>query len=108
MSQLPPLIHYGKLHFGFPILDANFWQKLGHDELARAINTERIDGVAKNVVFFVGDGLGVSTHTMARIYKGQKKGFPGEEESLVWETFPWTGISKVSFKHTHGWGGPIK
>ena len=42
---------------------------LGKSDLQKAINAKRYEGVAKNVIFFVGDGLGVSTHTMARIYK---------------------------------------
>ena len=50
---------------------------------------------AKNVIFFVGDGMGVQTHTMARIYKGQKYGKSGEEEILEWEKFPYTGQSKT-------------
>ena len=51
---------------------------------------------AKNIIVFVGDGLGVSTHTMSRIYKGQKKGTSGEEESLVWEDWDYSGLIKVS------------
>ena len=39
---------------------------------------------------------GVSTHTMSRIYKGQKKGRSGEEESLVWEDWDYSGLIKVS------------
>ena len=50
---------------------------------------------AKNIIVFVGDGLGVSTHTMSRIYKGQKKGTSGEEESLVWEDWDYSGLIKV-------------
>ena len=42
---------------------------LGKKDLQKAINTKRYEGVAKNVIFFVGDGMGVPTHTMARIYK---------------------------------------
>ena len=29
----------------------------------------KYDGRAKNVIIFVGDGMGIQTHTMARIYK---------------------------------------
>ena len=50
---------------------------------------------AKNVIFFIGDGMGVQTHTAARIYKGQKNGKSGEEEILEWEKFPYTGQSKT-------------
>ena len=34
---------------------------------------------AKNVILFVGDGMGISTLTSARIHKGQLAGNPGEE-----------------------------
>ena len=38
----------------------------------------KYDGRAKNVIIFVGDGMGIQTHTMARIYKvtGFLKIFP--------------------------------
>jgi len=65
------------------------------EDLKRTLTAKRYEGAAKNIIFFVGDGMGVATHTMARIYKGQKKGNSGEEESLVWETFPSTGIMKT-------------
>lgn len=52
---------------------------------------------AKNIIIFIGDGMGVQTVTAGRIYKGQvTKGVSGEEEELVWENFPYTGLSKVS------------
>ena len=39
--------------------------------------------------------MGVSTHTMSRIYKGQKKGRSREEESLVWEDWDYSGLIKT-------------
>ena len=42
---------------------------LGRKDLQKDKNTKMYEGVAKNVIFFVGDGMGVPTHTMARIYK---------------------------------------
>ena len=56
-------------------------------------------GVAKNVILIVGDGMGISTQTMSRIYKGQKMGKSGEEQELEWETWPYTGLSKVNKKY---------
>lgn len=50
---------------------------------------------AKNVIIFIGDGMGISTVTAARIYKGQKAGKSGEEATLTFEEFPHTGLSKV-------------
>jgi len=75
--------------------NAEYWHKFANLELQKAIESQRIEGVAKNVIFFVGDGLGLQTHTMSRIFKGQNKGQSGEEESLAWERFPWTGLAKT-------------
>ena len=47
------------------------------------------------MILFIGDGLGVQTHTASRIYKGQKMGNKGEETILTWEKFPYTGQSKT-------------
>ncbi|NMH64679.1 alkaline phosphatase [Shewanella salipaludis] len=52
---------------------------------------------AKNVILFVGDGMGISTLTAARIYQGQQmagnKG--GEENFLSFEQFPHTALVKT-------------
>lgn len=50
---------------------------------------------AKNVILFVGDGMGVSTVTAARILEGQLKGMQGEENNLSFDTFPYTGMAKT-------------
>jgi alkaline phosphatase len=50
---------------------------------------------AKNVIFFVGDGMGVSTVTAARILEGQLNGKPGEENRLAFETLPYVALSKT-------------
>lgn len=42
---------------------------------------------ARNVILFIGDGMGISTITAARIYAGQKQGQSGEEYVLPFETF---------------------
>ncbi len=42
---------------------------------------------AKNVIVFIGDGMGITTITAARIYDGQKRGETGEENSLSFEKF---------------------
>lgn len=50
---------------------------------------------AKNVILFVGDGMGVSTVTAARILEGQLKGMQGEENNLSFDLFPYTGLAKT-------------
>jgi len=49
----------------------------------------------KNVILFIGDGMGISTITAARILEGQQKGLLGEENNLSFDLFPYTGISKT-------------
>ncbi len=50
---------------------------------------------ARNVILFVGDGMGVSTVTAARILEGQMRGEPGEENELFFETFPNVALAKT-------------
>ena len=52
---------------------------------------------AKNVILFVGDGMGISTLTAARIYQGQQvQGNEGGEENfLSFENFPNTALIKT-------------
>lgn len=52
-------------------------------------------GKAKNVILVVGDGMGISTVTAARILQGQLKGESGEENFLSFEMFPFSGLSKT-------------
>lgn len=46
------------------------------------------EGRPRNVVLFVGDGMGISTVTAARILAGQNRGLAGEEHVLSFEQFP--------------------
>lgn len=52
---------------------------------------------ARNVILFVGDGMGVTTITAARILDGQLKKSPygGEENQLSFEKFPYLAHSKT-------------
>ena len=50
---------------------------------------------AKNVILFVGDGMSLTTVTAARIYEGQLRKQPGEENQLSFEKFPHTAFSKT-------------
>lgn len=52
-------------------------------------------GKAKNVILFVGDGMGLSTVAAARILEGQLKGRTGEENALSFERFPYLSLSKT-------------
>ncbi|WP_298914012.1 alkaline phosphatase [uncultured Algimonas sp.] len=50
---------------------------------------------ARNVILFVGDGMGISTQTAARIRQGQLAGQPGEEGLLSFEGWPNTALVKT-------------
>lgn len=56
---------------------------------------ERALGGAKNVILFIGDGMGVSTVTAARIHAGQTLGKDGESHRLAMETLPFAGLAKT-------------
>jgi alkaline phosphatase len=47
------------------------------------------------VVFFVGDGMGLSTITAARILEGQLMNRPGEENRLSFEILHYLALSKT-------------
>ena len=61
------------------------------EALARRPNTRP----AKNIILFVGDGMGVTTVTAARIYQGEKRGRDGVSNKLVFETLPYAAFSRT-------------
>lgn len=73
----------------------NKWFKDGMNLIKENLKVKPNLDTAKNLIFFLGDGLGISTVTAARILKGQMEGKTGEEHVLSWETFPWTAMSKT-------------
>ncbi len=78
---------------------SNTWYVQGarsvEDAKLMAANANNARGAAKNVILFVGDGMGVSTVTAARILDGQKKGMQGEENNLSFDKFPFAGLAKT-------------
>lgn len=50
---------------------------------------------ARNLILFIGDGMGLTTATAARILEGQLAGGPGEENLLAFEEFPHTALAKT-------------
>ncbi|XP_033751098.1 uncharacterized protein LOC117335220 isoform X2 [Pecten maximus] len=71
------------------------WNQMARDTLKEALQAKNNMNVAKNVILFIGDGMGVSTVTAARIYKGQRMGNLGEETVLSFEKFPHVALSKI-------------
>jgi len=50
---------------------------------------------ARNAILFIGDGMGLSTVTAARIFEGQQRGEPGEENLLSFERLPHVALIKT-------------
>ncbi len=50
---------------------------------------------AKNIILFIGDGMGISTITAARIFDGQSKGLSGEDNKLSFEKFPYLAMVRT-------------
>ena len=61
------------------------------DMVSRTQNTHR----AKNVILFIGDGMGVNTNYAIRLYDGQKKGGMGDDNVLPYEAFPNLALVKT-------------
>jgi len=68
------------------------WYRSG---AARAAANGALQGRARNVILFIGDGMSLTTVAAARILAGQRNGMPGEEHVLPWEHFPYTGLLKT-------------
>ncbi|XP_025087400.1 alkaline phosphatase, tissue-nonspecific isozyme-like [Pomacea canaliculata] len=73
----------------------DYWLEKGRMDLRESLLERKNTNRAKNVILFLGDGMGVSTVTAARIYKGQRNGKFGEETVLNFEKFPNVALSKV-------------
>lgn len=80
-----------------------FWYNVARKQLEKVIKNavkNQENGYkrkAKNIIIFVGDGMGLTTITAGRIYKGQYlKHGNGEEEKLAFDEFPYTGLAKVN------------
>ncbi|KAK3561311.1 hypothetical protein QTP86_030608, partial [Hemibagrus guttatus] len=72
-----------------------FWRSQAQATLNSALRRKLNTKVAKNIVLFLGDGMGITTITAARILKGQLEERPGEETVMTMDTFPYVGLAKV-------------
>ncbi len=71
------------------------WYADGRRAVDEAKRLRAQTGRAKNIILFVGDGMGVSTVTAARILEGQLRGESGEENLLSFERLPYVALSKT-------------
>lgn len=75
--------------------DASDWILDGQAALEKAKKLHPNEKRAKNIILFVGDGMGVSTVTAARIFEGQMKSIDGERNLLSFEKLPYVAMSKT-------------
>ncbi len=73
--------------------DAAGWFAQGRQTLETLRARTPNNGKARNVILFVGDGMGVSTVTAARILEGQQRQVDGEGNRLSFETLPYLAHS---------------
>ena len=67
------------------------WREQAREALEESLQLQQLNtGVAKNIIIFIGDGMGISTVTASRILD------KGENNQLSFEKFPYHALSKVN------------
>jgi alkaline phosphatase len=94
-QQLRIIFFYTFFLIGNAHASPELWFQAGQQSVAEAKQLIRNEKPAKNVILFLGDGMGISTITAARIFDGQQKGGYGEENSLSFEKLPYLALSKT-------------
>lgn len=92
------LIRGGAAKITFPEQekDPAFWNNWAQRTLQDALSLQKLNQqTAKNLILFLGDGMGVPTVTAARILKGQLSGLSGEESLLEMDKFPFLSLAKT-------------
>ncbi|XP_055608137.1 membrane-bound alkaline phosphatase-like [Uranotaenia lowii] len=74
---------------------AQFWNVGAQLKLKEQLLKRVNHNVAKNVIFFLGDGMSIPTLAASRMYMGQMQGHSGEESQLSFEEFPDVGLVKT-------------
>ncbi len=71
----------------------------GQQQLEHQLGLQPNTGRARNVIYFVVDGLSIPTITAARILEGQQRGVDGESNKLAFEELlPYSALSRT---YTH-------
>uniref|UniRef100_A0A8C9P667 Alkaline phosphatase n=1 Tax=Spermophilus dauricus TaxID=99837 RepID=A0A8C9P667_SPEDA len=84
-------------HGVIPVEEENpaFWNQKAAEALDAAKKLKPLQTSAKNLIIFLGDGMGVPTVTATRILKGQMQGKLGPETPLAMDHFPYMALSKT-------------
>ncbi|XP_040285948.1 intestinal-type alkaline phosphatase-like [Bufo bufo] len=72
-----------------------FWNDKMASVIKKAEKLKQVNHRARNLILFLGDGMGIPTVTATRILSGQLEGKLGEENELTMDTFPYVGLSKT-------------
>nr|XP_019950508.1 PREDICTED: alkaline phosphatase-like [Paralichthys olivaceus] len=72
-----------------------FWRSQARKTLQSALDRKLNTNVARNILLYLGDGMGITTYTAARILKGQLQNQTGEETVMTMDTFPSVGLAKT-------------
>ncbi|XP_061493731.1 intestinal-type alkaline phosphatase [Rhineura floridana] len=72
-----------------------FWDQQASKAIQAALRLHPRHHQAKNLILFLGDGMGIPTITATRILKGQMQNHPGPETPLTMDTFPYVALSKT-------------
>ncbi|KAL8188208.1 UNVERIFIED_CONTAM: hypothetical protein K2H54_063073 [Gekko kuhli] len=75
--------------------DPAFWNKKASQAIQQALYLRPRHYRAKNLILFLGDGMGVPTITATRILNGQMLGHLGPETPLAMDAFPYLALSKT-------------
>lgn len=75
-----------------------YWTDQAQTTLKDNLMQKQNQNIAKNVIFFLGDGMSLTTITASRIFRGQLEGKRGEETQLSFQDFPYVGLAKVVSK----------
>ena len=78
-----------------PITTTEGYLNAGAAELARLEADKPNNNKARNVIIFIGDGMGVSTLTAGRIFEGQQLGLDGESYVAQMDRLPHTALVKT-------------
>jgi len=81
----------------FLTTESEFWRKSAEALLAEKEKLKQQYGTARNIIFFLGDGMSIPTLMAARVEQGRRNKIAGpEKEQLSFEKFPFVGLSKVN------------
>ncbi|XP_053698670.1 alkaline phosphatase, tissue-nonspecific isozyme-like [Sabethes cyaneus] len=71
-------------------LDKQYWINSGQLLLQEQLSKNQLNqGVAKNLIIFIADGMSITTQTATRVFMG------GEQMQLSFEQFPYVGLAKT-------------